>query len=157
MEGEEAEPQEQLDLFIREWRRELDGGGRGGEGRKVGRRDSLPTSWNKEEEVREPARKRLAPREPSPLLVLPAGGGVREEGKREEEGEGRRAILHQKGARRLLDTLIADLVGVAWGHMTARDDLCPLDRMRSTLYRSLRCSCRGKWLSSYSPTSRWLI
>ena len=93
---------EPLDQFVAEWRLELATSDLGGHqlGKRVGREEK--------ELLQIPSEKRPVPREPSPLLVLPAGRGkqvarVPSVRWREEEEV-------SSPSRSLLDTLLADLV-----------------------------------------------
>ncbi len=114
MDEEEECPQAALDQFFTEWRRELlVSGSRPREGVLGKRGEHHPShragdGGRGDETEEEPVGKRLAPREPSPLLVLPAGRRKEEEEPpppAEGEGSSRRG-----SGSGLLDTLIADLV-----------------------------------------------
>ena len=115
MDEEEECPQAALDQFLTEWRRELlVSGSRPREG-VLGKRGEHHPSHRAGDEGRgdeteeEPAGKRLAPREPSPLLVLPAGRRKEEKEEPPPPAEGEGSSRRGSGSG-LLDTLIADLV-----------------------------------------------
>ena len=114
----------ELEQFVADWRRELVTPTRGvGEGRLLGKRveqgfeededDGGSVSEGEEGYKEQPAAKKPAPREPSPLLVLPAGRQTQNEDK-----EGLPSPKMEGGtdwqpstSSLLVDTLIADLVG----------------------------------------------
>lgn len=120
MDEEEECPKAALDQFLTEWRRELLlSGPRAREG-VLGKRGEhhLSHEGGDEESGHEleeqPAGKRLAPREPSPLLVLPAGRRKEEKKEPSPPAEGERSSKQSSGSG-LLDTLIADLVRPSLG------------------------------------------
>lgn len=127
------EQEDALDQFVAEWRREL--GTSGSRGRLLGKRGVK----KEEERVDEVwgSGKRVVYREPSPLLVLPAGRGDQRESVPTRREDGSRV---ESRSPCLLDRLLADLVRWQWGH-GAWHSLAhiPLSlRMTSTLSLSLR-------------------
>lgn len=112
MESNEECLKETLDQFVVEWKREL-GTSDSAEtllGKRGGKREERGSAGGREESLVEvPVEKKVnvvPVREPSPLLVLPAGLGEREQSlpaRREADGGPELPSL--------LDTLLADLVG----------------------------------------------